>query len=203
MTRTTSPALTGRQLPEPNKPKLPPLTGVRVPLANATKTMTKLAMNSRAAAQFKSPMAVRSVGGARPLVLPTATIQALERKVTTLKRAIKIKRDKDEEKLVTLAKKWREAGKEAAYELWDIVRDMAPSGTDSAGPGNDTWRSDWGWEGKDGEMENGDQDEKDDAMKVDGEDEEKPEDTLGVMLRKLGIDPETLGWNDALESFVD
>lgn len=133
-------------------------------------------------------------------MLPTATIQALERKVTTLKRAIKIKRDEDEEKLATLAKKWREAGREAAYELWDIVRELVPNSTDAPASGSDSWRSGWGWDGKDEpETEN----TEDDAMKVDEEEEEKPEETLGVMLRKLGIDPETLGWNDALESFVD
>jgi hypothetical protein len=33
--------------------------------------------------------------------------------------------------------------------------------------------------------------------------EEKEENTLGMMLRKLGIAPETLGWNEEEESFVD
>lgn len=163
--------------------------------------MTKLAMNSRAAAQFKSPMAGRATDGSRSVVLPTATIQALERKVTTLKRAIKIKRDGDEEKLAMLATKWRDAGREAAYELWEIVRDLATSGgTDGAAPASDSWRSGWGWGENDEEKES--QNEPDDAMKVD-EEEEKPQETLGVMLRKLGIDPETLGWSDAQESFVD
>lgn len=132
------------------------------------------------------------------MVLPTVAIQTLERKVTALKRALKIKRDGDEEKLASLATKWREAGREAAYELWDIVRELVPSAAEAATPANDSWRSGWGWDGKDEpETEN----VVDDAMNV--EEGEKPEETLGVMLRKLGIDPETFGWNDALESFVD
>jgi hypothetical protein len=44
-------------------------------------------------------------------------------------------------------------------------------------------------------------------MANDAEDEEcgvqQENNTLGVMLRKLGIAPETLGWNDEGETFVD
>lgn len=198
--RTTPPALSDQRPALSSSNSSPPLPlAARPTPPNAAKTMTKLAMSSRAAAQFKSPMAARSAGCARSLVLPTATIQALERKVTTLRRAIKIKRDEDEEKLASLAKKWREAGREAAYELWDIVRDLVPNSADAPTSGSGSWRSGWGWDGKDEpEVENAEED----AMKVD-EEEEKPEETLGVMLRKLGIDPETFGWNDALESFVD
>ncbi len=39
-----------------------------------------------------------------------------------------------------------------------------------------------------------------------GEDVEKEnevEETIGVMLRRLGIAPETLGWDDKQENFVD
>jgi hypothetical protein len=32
---------------------------------------------------------------------------------------------------------------------------------------------------------------------------EKPRETLGTMLMRLGIAPSTLGWNDEEEEFVD
>jgi hypothetical protein len=120
----------------------------------------------------------------------------LERKLTILKRAIKIKRDGDEDHLERLTKKWRDAGREAAYELWGIVRDLTTEGGDTRGNGSDTR---WGW---------GDQDERCGAfgkrgLEAGGGSADQQENTLGVMLRKLGIAPETLGWNDEEETFVD
>ena len=65
-------------------------------------------------------------------------------------------------------------------------------------------REGWGWdekgergEGKDGE----------DVMEVEEEEEEDerdvPQHTLGTMLRHMGIDPDTLGWNEDEGDFVD
>ncbi|VDC02587.1 unnamed protein product [Peniophora sp. CBMAI 1063] len=199
--RKSPPALVEQVTAAPNNHCTPLATTACSAPPNVAKTMTKLARSSRAAAQFKSPMAARPAGSGREVVLPTAMILTLERKVTALRRAIKIERDRDEEKLAALARKWREAGREAAYELWDIVRGMATdSGHVDGTPASDSWRSSWGWEGKD--EQEGDNGE-DDAMKVEEEQEEvKREETLGVMLRKLNIDPATLGWDDALESFI-
>jgi hypothetical protein len=132
----------------------------------------------------------------RPLVLPNQTIMNLERKLTILRRAVKIKRDGDEAHLDRLAKKWRDAGRDAAYELWSIVRDLSTEGGEMRGNGNDNG---WGWgeQGEQGTSREGNVDTEA------GEHAEKQENTLGVMLRKLGIAPETLGWNEEEEAFVD
>jgi hypothetical protein len=133
---------------------------------------------------------------ARPLVLPNQTIMNLERKLTILRRATKIKRDGDEAHLERLAKKWRDAGREAAYELWGIVRDLSTEGGEMRGNGNDNG---WGW-GEQGEQGTF---REDDVEREVGEHADMQENTLGVMLRKLGIAPETLGWNEGEEAFVN
>lgn len=151
-----------------------------------------LVRTSRAAAQFRSPLAKTMEHEPRPLILPSQATMALERKLTLLRRAIKIKRDGDESHLERLAAKWRDAAREAAYELWGIVRDVSTEGGEvrsNSGGG-------WGWEERDGQG----------AVAKDVEDEEcgvQRENTLGVMLRKLGIAPETLGWDNEGETFVD
>lgn len=120
----------------------------------------------------------------------------LERKVAILRRAVKIQRDGDEDHLKGLAKKWRDAGREAAYELWSIVRDLSTEGDETRGNGRDTG---WGWDKRDERVtfgEDGPDAEEDGCA-------EKQESTLGLMLRQLGIAPETLGWNDEEEAFVD
>ncbi|KAH9963139.1 hypothetical protein BC827DRAFT_145611 [Russula dissimulans] len=154
------------------------------------KTVKSLVRSSRAARQFKSPLANALERKSRPVVLPSQAVKNLENKIAILKRAIKIKRDGDEGHLERLAKKWRDAGREAAHELWGIVRDLSPEGGEIRG--NDKG---WGWN---------DQEERgtigEDGL---GEEESKQEITLGVMLRNLGIAPETLGWNDEEEAFVD
>lgn len=156
----------------------------------AQKTLVR---SSRAAAQFRSPLVKTVEHGTRPLVLPSQTTMALERKLTFLRRAVKIKRDRDESHLERLAVKWRDAAREAAYELWSIVRDLSTEGGEVRSNSSDAG---WGWEERNGHGTVGN----------DAEDEEhgaQKENTLGVMLRKLGIAPETLGWNDEEETFVD
>ena len=120
----------------------------------------------------------------------------LERKLTILRRAIKIKRDDDESHLDRLARKWQDAGREAAYELWGIVRDLS---TDGGEVRSNTSGSGWGW---DDQSERGTPGEGSSTTE-EGAHEEKQENSLGMMLRKLGIAPETLGWNDEEETFVD
>ncbi|KAI0068983.1 hypothetical protein BV25DRAFT_70733 [Artomyces pyxidatus] len=180
----------------------------RLEKPNIAKTMTKLALASKAASQFRSPFAATSTGDrSRTVILPTQTIQALERKVTTLRRAVKIKHEGDAGKLDSLARKWRDAGREAAYELWSIVRNRAEE-VNTGGKSGGDWG--WGpgpWDEKEGNAsaEGG----MDDGMDLDigkehaDEDAEEERETLGIMLRKLGIAPETLGWNDAEEVFLD
>jgi hypothetical protein len=164
--------------------------------AGAQKPIQTIVRSSRAAAQFRSPLVKVPEHASRPLVLPNQAIMDLERKLTLLRRAIKIKRDGDEGHLERLAKKWRDAGREAAYELWGIVRDLGTEGGEMRGKGNENG---WGWDDK-GERGRS-REEGLDAEE--GEQAEKQESTLGVMLRKLGIAPETLGWNDEEEAFVD
>ena len=155
-----------------------------------------LVRSSRAAAQFRSPLGKAPVNASRPIVLPNQTTMNLERKVAILRRAVKIKRDGDEDHLKSLAKKWRDAGREAAYELWSIVRDLSTEGGGTRGNDRGTG---WGWDERD---ERGTSGEDGPDAEEDGY-AEKQESTLGLMLRQLGIAPETLGWNDEQETFVD
>jgi hypothetical protein len=163
----------------------------------------------------------------------TPTIQALERKIQILKRAVKVKMDREEEILEKLVKKWTEAGREVAWEVWGLVKDSGADGSVSAGRGG--WgeekkggtkrgfEEDWGWDEQDGKKAKADdrnwgwnverdEDRKQSSYEEDGmkngskkyeeEEEEEREDTLGTMLRQLGIDPETFGWNEDEGEFV-
>jgi hypothetical protein len=166
--------------------------------AGTSKAVKSVVRSSRAAAQFRSPLVKVPEQTPRPLVLPNQTIMNLERKLTILRRAIKIKRDGDEAHLERLTKKWRDAGREAAYELWGIVRDLSTDEGETRRNGNDTG---WGWDeqGKQGTL-------REDGVNADaeeGEHAERQENTLGIMLRRLGIAPETLGWSEEEETFVD
>ncbi len=72
--------------------------------------------------------------------------------------------------------KWRDAAREAAYELWSIIRDLSTEGGEVRSNSSDA--AGWGWEERDGRGTVGN----------DAEDEEcgaQQENTLGVMLRKL------------------
>ncbi|KAI9507699.1 hypothetical protein F5148DRAFT_80210 [Russula earlei] len=167
-------------------------TNAHEPPTGAQRIVKSLVRSSRAATQFRSPLVKAPIHESRPLVLPNQVIMNLERTITTLKRAIKIKRDSDEYHLERLAKKWRDAGREAAYELWGIVRDLSTDGGEIHGKCIDTG---WGWDyqGEGGTC----------GQDAEGDGYTKQESTLGVMLRNLGIAPETLGWNDEEETFVD
>jgi hypothetical protein len=172
-----------------------------------------------AAAQFKSPLSADASLKVMPSVRLTPTIQAQERKLQILKRAIKVQRDGDEETLKTLLKKWTEAGREVAWEVWDLVKDNGSN--DDRGsktkPGRRSNEDGWGWSEKSmsGEKErnwgwdiipNARADDEADATNYAApteceDDEERRQDTLGTMLMQLGIAPETLGWNEEEENF--
>jgi hypothetical protein len=161
----------------------------------ASKTVRTVVLSSKAAAQFRSPLMKVPADASRPVILPNQTIMNLERKIATLRRAIKIKRDDDESHLDRLARKWRDAGREAAYELWAIVRDLDMDKGEIRGIANDNG---WGWDDQGGHGTPGEGN----LITEEGR-YENQESTLGMMLRKLGIAPETLGWNDEEETFVD
>lgn len=68
---------------------------------------------------------------ARPSVLNAPTIQSLQARVQKLKQAMKIKDEQlngdDDQRLEALVTKWRTAGREVAWLVWDTVRDLEPS----------------------------------------------------------------------------
>jgi hypothetical protein len=156
----------------------------------------------------------------------TPTVQALEAKVMTLKRAIKVKNEDDEATLEDLTRKWRNAGQEVAYELFQLIKEnMDDEGNwmsqNSSTSKKRKFEDSWGWQdssgsSKAGRFENSwGWDEASNRQETEGHTEtvtpeereqgeqENPEQTLGLMLRQLGIDPKTLGWNEADEVFVD
>ena len=131
--------------------------------------------SAKAAAQFKPPLASWKAGAA---VRPTPTIQALERKLQVLKRAVKVKENSEEEILCGLIEKWTEAGREIAWEVWGVVKDNIEMGRKRE------VESSWGWE-EGGERK---------RQKTEVQ-------TLGDMLRDMGISTEIYGWDDEEEEF--
>ncbi|KAJ7179357.1 hypothetical protein C8R46DRAFT_637401 [Mycena filopes] len=203
-------------------------------LAKAMDSDLKKHRTQRAAGQFKSPLSLAAAGSVPTAVRQTPTIQTLERKVQVLKRAVKVRKEGEEETLEGLVRKWTEAGREVAYEVWDLVKDGGSGGggdwgsesqSASSSSGKRRFEDSWGWNEdsgskrvkvEDGERNWGwdvsptaassdqDQDHQNEpSVESSPEDEEKPRDTLGTMLMRLGIAPSTLGWNDEEGEFVD
>lgn len=188
----------------------------------------------RASSQFKSPLPITSTPlDEATLVRLTPTIQSLERKLQLLRRALKVREDVQEEVLEGLVKKWSDAGREAAWEVWDVVKDNAnpeegQGGSQSKGKKR-SMEENWGWEesadqkkprvedernwGWDvvpvSENEGGDvlPEEQDTSVAEQQEAEEgeegAPQPSLGTMLIQLGIAPDTLGWDEDEGNFVD
>jgi hypothetical protein len=182
---------------------------------------------TRAGTQFKSPLisiteSTPQAGGSAIRLTPA--IQTLERGLQTLKRAVKIREDDQEEILRGLVAKWTEAGREIAWEVWTAVKDNIQENGDeySAISGKRSAQDYWHWEmgndkrhkGKDenfdrhseianNSLEGTETTERAGSMKISAGDEnlERPHYTLGTMLRQFGIDPQTLGWNDEEETF--
>ena len=171
---------------------------------------------TRAATQFKSPLSAPNALDNSSLVRLTPTIQALERKLQILKRAVKVREDVQEEVLEGLVKKWTEAGREVAWEIWNLVKDNASS---DGGYGNSqsskkrTFKGSWGWESPgDAKKPRSEEMERNwgwDVVPISSrseeeeEEEDAPKHTLGTMLRQLGIAADTLGWDDEEGSFID
>jgi len=169
----------------------------------------------RAAAQFKSPIPHSNAAAVkdRASIRLTPTVQMLEHKLQLLRRAVKMMEDNDDEVLEQLVKKWTAAGREAAYELWDLLKDVSeiqskPSDLSNFWNRNTTAFSDtnWGWD-KPGDEEEGGQHDGDELCAQENDmtvfEEDEPRNTTGTMLRQLRIDPETLGWDDETETFCD
>jgi hypothetical protein len=187
----SSTSASGSQLSTPHKPHMISVT--------ASKDFTP-----RAAAQFKSPFkCTTSKSGVAPSAHPTTrltpAIQSLEAQVQLLRRAVKIREAEARGKgvpLDTLAKKWKDAGREVAREVWALVKDNVQI-QDAQRQSAIGFQSGWGWE-EDESAEHGYGQNKDYE-----EEQEKKQDNIGTMLRQLRIDPNTFGWNEALEDFVD
>lgn len=155
-----------------------------------------------------------------------------------------MKADGEEETLEKLVTKWTEAGREVAWEVWELVKDSGGDGVGKSGgtsSGGGGWGEEkgakkrgfeegWGWEDKDVKKMKTDEFERNWGWNVErGEDrherqienfadndcdtdlkyspqmkeeEEETQDTLGTMLRQLGIAPETFGWNEDEGEFV-
>ena len=131
-------------------------------------------------------------------------IQALQLGLQTLKRAVKIRNDGEGEKLEMLVKKWTDVAREVAWEVWSVVRDNVREVSKLDG-GRGAFQNNWGW---------ADEENKDVVVGPDrpsgegevlsGDDEPPvPEDTMSAMLRKIGIDPSTLGWDEDEGEFTD
>ena len=171
---------------------------------------------SRPVTQFKSPLVNKLLPADSRTIRLTPALQALERKLQLLKRAVKVKHDSEEEVLIRLAGKWIEAGREVAYDVWGATKDAgnfearATSIYRSRG-----WESTndrdtpWGWDTKPGDAckESCDPDQSVapyTAGRLAAEEEDDVScNTLGTMLRQLGIAPEIFGWDDDKEAFSD
>ena len=107
----------------------------------------------KATKQFKSPLLSKTVAPSPLGVNTSRTIQALERKLQMIKRAVKITQGDEEERLAELVKKWKKAGREVAWDLWHIVREQASDentgvaypGTYAKSVSNDGFTGSWGW----------------------------------------------------------
>lgn len=75
---------------------------------------------------FKSPLS--SLSASTQNAISSPNIQAMERRIQLLKRAIKIRQVDEESKLEELTKKWTMVGREVAWELWAIIKDQASFG---------------------------------------------------------------------------
>lgn len=167
---------------------------------------SRLKLPSKVSAQFKSPL-MASSSQSRPG--STRVINDLEREIQVLKRAVTIRKNNDEEKLEQLTKKWRNAGREAAWELWDIVR--ASEDTEDTAFGGEKGKAhdsgNWGW-GEDCKAADGGPMDAEGkcARELDDVTDERNSTqtkTCGTMLLRLGIAHETLGWVDSDEDFID
>ncbi|KAF8583974.1 hypothetical protein K439DRAFT_1183222 [Ramaria rubella] len=71
---------------------------------------------------FKSPLSSLSSSTTKSTMSPN--IQALERKMQLLKRAVKIRAGTEEKNLEELITKWRSVGREVAWEIWAVVKEQ-------------------------------------------------------------------------------
>jgi len=161
----------------------------------------------RASAQFKSPLsavASSDTVNKRHAVSASPNVQALQLRLQTLKRAKKIRNDGEGEKLGRLAKKWTDVAREVAWEVWSIVKDNVQD-VSKLGGGRGGLQNNWGWadEESEGKVVGAAKQSGEDEILSEEDEPPVPEDTMSVMLRKMGIDPITLGWDEGEGEFMD
>ena len=98
---------------------------------------------------FKSPLSSLSSLITKSVTSPN--IQALERRLQLLKRAVKIKADEEEGKLEELITKWRSVGREVSWEVWSVVREQGQEnswrmGSSKQWSGLGGPERSWGWD---------------------------------------------------------
>ncbi|KZW04427.1 hypothetical protein EXIGLDRAFT_828299 [Exidia glandulosa HHB12029] len=153
---------------------------------------------------YRSPVASSSAAPSVTIL----TVQALERRVQLLKRAIKIKQEGGDDALEKLTVKWRAAARAASWDLWTLVKDGQPQSQ----PGGEkkSWGYDdgaekkdkgWGWDDT-VSASDGAQEVYEDVVEEQDEPEVK-DPSIGTMLAELGIAPDTLGWKEEEGEFVD
>jgi len=101
----------------------------------------------RASGQFKSPLtavAASDAGDRRRAVSASPNVQALQLRLQTLKRALKIRNDREGEKLERLAQKWTDVAREVAWEVWSAVKDNVQD-IANIGGGRVALQNNWGW----------------------------------------------------------
>lgn len=161
----------------------------------------------RASGQFKSPLSAATgsgMGHTKRVFSASPNVQALQSRVQTLKRAINIKNSGEGEKLEKLAKKWTDVAREVAWEVWSVVKDNVQD-VSKLGSARGAFQDSWGWANggkEDGESGRG-RPSGEDEMLSEEDEPPVPEDTMSVMLRKMGIDPSTLGWDENEGEFMD
>ncbi|KAJ6539107.1 hypothetical protein B0H19DRAFT_342662 [Mycena capillaripes] len=222
-----SPAMVAPKAADPVPPPPPPKKET-ASVEQPHKDDLKKHRTQRASGQFKSPLPLAVSSSIPTAVRQTPTIQALERKVQVLRRAVKVKKGGEEQTLEALVKKWTEAGREVAWEVWGLVKDNENGSSDDWGKdsqnatsGKRRLEDSWGWNEDLGskriKVEDSDRNwgwsvspttatddrSTDQDQSVEPAEEDKPRETLGTMLMRLGIAPATLGWNDDEEEFVD
>lgn len=130
--------------PQPSTlPRARPLTKFHSPLKNSM-------ASTKASTQFKSPLMSSTSTKAPSRVNSSRQILDLERKLQLLKRAVKIKKDTDDDKLEKIVQKWKQVGREASWDLWQIVRENDEAGAtcpNSSSAPSSAISSSWGWAG--------------------------------------------------------
>ena len=197
--------------PDPPSSPAPPSQHDEAIKSNSSQKSEKDAMDrvrtQRASGQFKSPLSAvtgHGTGHVKRVFSASPNVQTLQSRIQTLKRAIKIRNGGEGENLERLAKKWTDAAREVAWEVWSVVKDNVQD-VSKLGGERGAFQSSWGWEndGKANGATAGGKPSGEDEMLSEEDEPPVPEDTMSVMLRKMGIDPSTLGWDENEGEFMD